>query len=74
LSNCVAPGFISVTPVHNILKVYLAHTEDIAPIAKDLGIMLTVEIKGDNGSILENWTDYYIPGLLKSFYCYFSIT
>lgn len=54
---------ISMTTDEN--KVYLAHTEDIGPVAKDLGIMLTVEIKGENGSILENWTDYYIPGVIS---------
>ena len=45
-----------------MLKVYLAHTEDISPIAKDLGIMLTMEIKDDNGIVVENWTDYCTPG------------
>lgn len=45
-------------------QVYLAHTEDIAPVAKDLGVMITVEVIQD-GQIVESWTDYHVPGMLS---------
>ena len=45
-----------------MLQVYLVHTEDIDPFFKGKDVMLSAEIVDKDGTLLEKWTEYNIPG------------
>ncbi|KAL4219978.1 hypothetical protein ACF0H5_020389 [Mactra antiquata] len=46
-------------------QVLFAHTEDINPITRDMGIMVKFTITNTEGEIIEDFLDYYLPGFLS---------
>ncbi|XP_053405239.1 uncharacterized protein LOC128558931 isoform X2 [Mercenaria mercenaria] len=64
LYSSLYDGCTNISMETDAREVYLAHTEDIGPFARDLGVMLTAKFTV-GGKVTECWTDYHVPGILS---------